>query len=119
MSASSMIRTKGQTVTITRPTYAAGNTGFNTPTFATQQSDVPAFIQPKSASEPVVIGGKHHTITHVVYIEAGTDVVTKDRLSYVDGTTTRTLRVMGKRIAGEFPSSDHMAHIALDCEETE
>lgn len=119
MSIATMIGKPGTKVAIKRPTYAAGNTGYVAPTFAAHLSGVPAAIFPKAAGEPVFIGGKRHTITHVVFVAAGTDVETDDRIEFVDGTATRTIRIVGKREAGTFPISSHMAHTALDCEETE
>jgi head-tail adaptor len=115
MTVRAMIQRFGKRVSTQRPTTANDNGGFPAETYATNLTNVRAFIQPSGGFQTVIHDGERHRRTARIFMLPGTDIAAQDRI--INGSDT--WEVESVSTPGEFPSSSHMAHIRIEAEERE
>ncbi len=118
MSVQSIIRGKGITVNVERRTESLDSAGSVKWPWAVNLSSVKLFAQPSSGSEAVRYARENVRGFAVYYAEPGQDIVEADRLTGGD-LASRILDIQHVRTPGEFGVDNALAHMAIECQETE
>ncbi len=115
MSAASLIRRLGVSVTILRPTTTAGSAGGAVTSYAAVTT-LRMFVDPSGETRSESMGALRNTQSIRVFAPIGTDVRREDRLRLGSGATARILRVTGV-VPRTVPGGGRLARIEIECYE--
>ena len=114
MSVAALIRTRGVAVTLHAVTQATVDAGGGVITTSATGVAATAFIQPKSGAESVRYGRENNRDFFIMYFDPGVTITAGSRVVY----GTRTFDVQAVRRPDERTSSQTLAYITAECEET-
>lgn len=104
------------TVDIQRNTTAVDAAGSVTDSWGRHLNNIPAVVQIRSGAEAVRYGRENNRAFGTVYVQAGLDITGADRLRF--GSPVRTFDIQSVRTPDERLSTDSLAYMILEIEET-